>query len=65
MANRAFYFATTLRDRPDVYYDHLALCANDQGKITARGALEVFQRASGIASKGGYLQLRETSVSDV
>ena len=53
MANRALYFVTTLRDRPDVYCDHLALFANDQDKITARGALEVFQRASGIASKGG------------
>ena len=53
MANRALYFVTTLRDRPDVYCDHLALFANDQDKITAQGALEVFQRASGIASKDG------------
>ena len=42
VANRAFYFVTTLRERPDVYYDHLALFASDQEKIVARGALEVF-----------------------
>ena len=27
--------------------------ANDHEKITARGALEVFQRSAGIASRGG------------
>ena len=53
VANRALYFATSLRGRPDVYYGHLALFVNDQGKIAARGALGVFQRASVIASKGG------------
>ena len=57
MANRAFYFATTLHERPDIYYDHLALFASDQAKIVARGALEVIQRASGIASRGGQAAL--------
>lgn len=53
VANRALYFAATLRDLPDVYFDNLAIFANDHDKITARGALEVFQRSAGIASRGG------------
>ena len=57
VANRAFYFVSTLRDRPDIYYDHLALFASDQEKIVARGALEDFQRASGIAPRVGQSAL--------
>ena len=57
VANRAFYFVKTLSDRPDAYCDHLALFANDEEKIAARGAVDIIQRASGIASRSGQVAL--------
>ena len=63
VANRAYYFVTTLGNRPDIYCDHLALFANDAEKIAARGAIEVIQRSSGIASRSGQAALSLANAS--
>ena len=44
VVNRAYYFAAALADRPDVFFDKLAMFANDHEKIASRGAQETFQR---------------------
>ena len=57
LSNRALYYVATLRDRPDVYHGSLAMYANDDENIAARGAIEVIQRSAGKASKDGKAAL--------
>ena len=57
LSNRALYYVTTLRDRPDVYHGSLAMYSNDDENIAARGAIDVIQRAAGKASKDGKAAL--------
>ena len=45
VANRVYYFAAALADRPDVFFGELAMCANDHEKIAGRGAQEAFKRS--------------------
>ena len=57
ISNRALYYVTTLRDRPDVYHGSLAMFSDDDENIAAQGAFQVIQRAAGKASKEGKAAL--------